>query len=124
MVKIMIIDDDRDNLFTIKETLEDLDSRYEIETVNNLMEFFELLSDNQIPDLILLDVRNSDTNVMDAYTRLRDNPKWNNIPIILMTASEDKKIKKRGSFIASDFIEKPFLIEDLKEKIDRILKIQ
>ena len=125
MAKIMIVDDDIDILFSLKESLEVLDKRYEIDTVVSGMECFEhLTEDKHIPDIILLDILMPDMNGMDVYVKLRDKPEWRDIPIIFMTATKDKKIKKRGNFIASDFIEKPFLIEDLKEKIDRILKIQ
>ena len=124
MIKIVIVDDDKDILFTLKETLEDLDNRYEIATFDNVMKFFDALTDNRIPDVILLDIVMPEMNGIDVYIKLRDRPEWCSIPIIFMTAVEDKKIKKRGDFIANDIIEKPFLVEDLKEKIDRILKIQ
>ena len=44
-----------------------------------------------------------------------------NIPIIIITARKDKVAENAGRFYAEDYIEKPFIIKDVKERINRIL---
>jgi len=56
MIKIMVVDDEPDQLFSIKKSLENFDSDYEVIGANGGEQCFELLKNGQIPDLILLDI--------------------------------------------------------------------
>ena len=44
------------------------------------------------------------------------------VPIIFLTARSDRIAKDAGGFLGDDFIEKPFKVLELKERIDKILK--
>jgi len=44
-----------------------------------------------------------------------------NIPIIIITARKDKIAENAGRFYAEDYIEKPFIIKDVKERINKVL---
>ena len=61
-------------------------------------------------------------NGWEVARKLRENLEWRKIPIIFLTAIEDETSKITGSIIGKDYIEKPFEITDLKEKIDKTLK--
>jgi CheY-like chemotaxis protein len=122
MKKIMVVDDEPDQIFTVKNVLESLGNNYEIIGANSGMSCFELLKNNQIPDLIILDIMMPKMSGWQVLEGLKENPSWTNIPIIFLTARKDKMAKQAGSFFGEYYIEKPFNREDLKEKIDEVLK--
>lgn len=120
--KIMVVDDDQNILHTLKQTLEDMDADYKVTCASSGMQCFELLENNEIPDLILLDIIMPKMNGWEVFRNLQENPLWKNIPMIFLTARTDEIAEKAGSFLASDYIKKPFDIEDLKKRIDKALK--
>jgi DNA-binding response OmpR family regulator len=41
---------------------------------------------------------------------------------VFLTARKDQVAKNAGGFLGEDYIEKPFTIPELKQRIDKILK--
>jgi CheY-like chemotaxis protein len=119
--KIMIVDDEPDQILTVKVALEDMDEKFEIISADSGMQCLELLKNNQIPDLILLDVMMPEMTGWEIYDKIKENEAWRKIPIVFLTARTDRIAKDAGNFLAEDYIEKPFNIEDLKERIDKVL---
>ena len=119
--KIIIVDDDLGVIYTVKHGMEGAGSDYEVTTVNSGKKFFELLENNQIPDIILLDIMMPEMSGWEIHQKLKENSAWKNIPIIFLTARTDRVAKNAGGFLAEDYIEKPFKIPELKERIDKIL---
>ena len=119
--KIMIVDDEPDQILTVKVALEDMDEKFEIIGADSGMQCLELLKNNQIPDLILLDVMMPEMTGWEIYDKIKENEAWRKIPIVFLTARTDRVAKNAGGFLGDDYIEKPFNIEDLKERIDKVL---
>ncbi|UCF12821.1 MAG: response regulator [Thermoplasmatales archaeon] len=122
MKKIMVVDDEQDFLFTIKDVFKSFCDEYELITAKSGIQYLKLLEDNQIPDLFLLDIMMPDVNGWEVARKLRQNLKWKNIPIIFISAIGDRTSKITPIELAEEFIEKPFNMKDLKIKIDEILK--
>ena len=120
--KVMVVDDDVGVIYTIKRGIEDIDKDYEIITVKSGEDCLKLLKDKQIPDLILLDIMMPDMSGWETYNQIRANDDWKNIPVVFLTARSDRIAKDAGGFLGDDYIEKPFKIPDLKERLDKILK--
>jgi len=118
--KIMVVDDDPDILITIRNIFER--EGYEVFTVDSGKKCYELLKNNDIPDLILLDIMMPGMSGWMLSDRLKENSSWKNIPVVFLTVRTDSFAKKAGSSLCEDYIEKPFDIEDLKKRIDKILK--
>ena len=72
------------------------------------------------PDLFLLDIRLPDGNGLELCDRLKKDPKFSNIPIILMSAHQQKTSAMLGSS-ADDFIEKPFDIDYMLQRVARLI---
>ena len=121
ITKIMIVDDLAEVTYTVKYGLEKLNPEYEVTRVESGKKCFELLNQKQIPDLILLDIMMPEMNGWEVAKLLRKNFDWKSIPIIFLTATEDETSKITGKIIGQDFIEKPFNIPDLMNKIDKVL---
>lgn len=118
--KIMVVDDDPDILITIRNIFER--EGYEVFTVDSGKKCYEMLKNNEIPDLILLDIMMPGMSGWMISDRLKENPSWKNIPVVFLTVRTDSFAKKAASSLCEDYIEKPFDIEDLKKRIDKILK--
>jgi len=86
-MKILIVDDDTDNLILIKEFLQD---DYEITLESNSEVVLQMIYESDPPfDIILLDWNMPTPDGMEILEELKQNPKfeeYSNIPIILQTA--------------------------------------
>ena len=122
MKKIMMVDDEEDQIFGIKTVLEKkYGDEYKVIPANNGAECFELLKNNELPDLILLDIMMPEMNGWQVFNKLKENPSWKDIPVVFLTARTDEIVENAGSFLGDDFIEKPVRIEELKKRIDIVL---
>ncbi len=119
--KIMIVDDNPDLLFSVKNGLEDADPEINVISVESAELCLERLKNNEIPDLILLDIMMPGINGWEMFDKLKENASWRNIPVIFLTARTDRIAKNAGQFLAEDYIEKPFEVEDLKRRIDKVI---
>ena len=120
--KIMVVDDEPDLILSVKIVLENMDDEYEVISADSGMKCLQLLKDNQIPDLILMDIMMPKMSGWEIFYRLKENQLWKNIPVVFCTARSDQMANDTGSFLGDDYIEKPFDIDDLKLRIDRVLK--
>jgi len=117
--KIMIVDDDLDILMSVKNIFEY--EGYEVMAFDSGKQCYEKLLNNQIPDLIILDIMMPGMTGWMLSDRIKENPIWQNIPIVFLTGRTDDFAKQAGNSISAEYIEKPFDIEYLKEKIENIL---
>ena len=120
--KIMVVDDDPGCLETVKQALEMLDDEYKVISVSSGIKCLELLNNDEIPDLILLDIMMPEMSGWETLKNIQQNLKWKDIPVVFLTARTDDIAQKTGSFLAEDYITKPFNIEDLQKSIDKVLK--
>ena len=120
--KIIICDDDPGVIFTVKTGIENLDPDYKITTVNSGRSCIELIEKEGVPDLLLLDIMMPEMSGWETYQKLRETHTNKELPIVFLTARTDRIAKDAGGFLAEDYIEKPFKVPELKERIDKILK--
>ncbi len=122
MKKIMLVDDEQDQIFSIKTGFEqEYPNEYEIIGVESGKKCFKLLEKSVKPDLILLDIMMPDMNGWEVFDKLRADQSWKKIPVIFITARSDDLAANAGAMIADDYIEKPIDIKDLKTRIENVL---
>ncbi len=74
------------------------------------------------PDLILLDVMMPKRDGFAVCERIRANPAWNDIRIIMLTAKGRDSERERGLALGADaYITKPFSTREAMEQIKRFL---
>jgi phosphoserine phosphatase RsbU/P len=77
------------------------------------------------PDLILLDIRMPD---MDGYTtcqHLKANPKWQDIPVIFISALDEIQDKMKAFSVgAVDYVTKPFQMEEVIARVETHLSLR
>lgn len=119
MKKIMVVDDEPDLIYTVKDALK---AEYEVIGANSGKQCLELLNKKQIPDLIILDIMMPEMSGWETYSRLKAKNIWKDIPVIFLTARTDMMARTAGGFFGDDYIEKPFNRKEFKLRIDKILE--
>ena len=117
--KIILVDDNPDVIFSVKEGLELLSKDYEVIGLQSGRECLELVK-NHVPDLVLLDIMMPGMDGWDVCAKIKSNKKTENVPIIFLTAKTDPISKGVGKLASADYIEKPFDMSDLKRRIDKV----
>lgn len=75
------------------------------------------------PDLILLDVLLPKVDGWEVLTKLRDDPRSRDIPVIMLTALSDERSKIQGlRGGADDYVTKPFSALELMARVEAVLK--
>ncbi len=117
---ILVIEDEPDINKTISYNL--LTEGFEPISAYNLLEADNWIQSNS-PDLILLDLMLPDGSGLDFCKRIKSKDKFNNIPIIILTAKDDEVDKVVGFELgADDYVTKPFSVRELILRIKAILK--
>jgi len=118
--KIMLVDDDQASRQQGRALLKDSYEVYPLPSAHKLFEVLEVF----IPDLILLDIRMPVVDGFKTLERLKSDEHYADIPVIFLTASNDKdSVIKGGGLGAVGFITKPFSADDLYDHIEKCLKV-
>lgn len=106
----------------------------ELVSYNLVREGFEVISaDNgekgiamiteQLPILVVLDLMLPGIDGLEICRRMKDNPKTQNIPIVMMTAKNDESDIILGLGVgADDYVAKPFSPKELIARIKAVLR--
>jgi len=75
------------------------------------------------PDLILLDIMLPVVDGFEVCQRIRENPEWNDIRIVLVTALGSEANVTKGLDLGADaYVTKPFSNADLVAKVKELLE--
>ena len=119
--KIMLIDDNKANLIMGKTILSELYDVYALPSADKLFEFLTHVT----PDLILLDIDMPGMNGYEAITLLKADSKYEDIPVIFVTAKSSESDEYEGLALgAIDYVAKPFTPTLLQKRIENHLLIQ
>ena len=121
MKKILAVDDDAGVLMSVKEGLNAIVSGYEIFTANDGKECLEFLKAGNKPDLIILDLMMPNMDGWEVQRKIQESKEWKDIPLVFLTAKTDEYSKRMGNIVGKEFIEKPFEITELKNRIDQLI---
>jgi CheY-like chemotaxis protein len=123
MKKILMVDDEADQIFTMKKILKTMSDQYELIGVENADKCLTLLENGEIPDLIFLDIMMPRISGWELFDEIKKNPEWKNIPIVFLTARTDEVAVNAGRFLGDAFINKPYdaneVFKVIKEKTDK-----
>jgi signal transduction histidine kinase len=116
-IKILVVDDRDDNLFSIEAILEK--DNYQIIKANSGRAALKILLQQHDFSLILMDVQMPDMNGFETATIIYERDKLKDIPIIFITAHNyDEDIIFRGYRMGGvDYIYKPINPELLRVKV-------
>ncbi|WP_020504640.1 response regulator [Lamprocystis purpurea] len=104
---LLIVDDQPENLAVLADLL---GGRYPIRAARSGVQALRISGSTPRPDLILLDIMMPEMDGFEVLHRLRANPATREIPVIFVTALDDRQAEVQGLEAgAVDFISKPFL---------------
>jgi CheY-like chemotaxis protein len=115
---ILIVDDNRNNLFTLHTLIEEHLDDVGIVEADSGMHALEILLQDKI-DLILLDVQMPEMDGFETAQMVRSRKKTQHIPIVFLTAAyKSEEFRQKGFSIgAADYLTKPI---DAPQLINRI----
>lgn len=117
---IAVIDDEPDILRLVGLHLKK--ASYNVREFADAASFMMFLQ-SEIPDLIILDLMLPDEDGFSVCRRLRQDPSYSFIPIIMLTARTQEHDKITGLDLgADDYITKPFSPRELVARVKAILR--
>lgn len=121
--KALVVDDDEELVELIRDVLE-ADGRFEVRVANNGFDA-GMMTKEYKPDIIVLDVMLPDINGKEVCQRVRTDPNMDDVRIIcisgMVEADKVDDLKKAG---ANDFMQKPFEVEKLIDRMCGLLDIE
>jgi len=119
MTKILIAEDEPDIRDLVAFTLRF--AGYEVVTCSNGEEAVEL-ANNEVPDLILLDVRMPRLTGYDACKQIKETPELKDIPVVFLSAKgQESEIQSGMDAGAEEYLLKPFAPDQLTDRVRSIL---
>ena len=120
---ILIVDDDEELVELIRDALE-ADGRFEIRVANNGFDAGMMVREYH-PDVIVLDVMLPDINGKEVCQRVRSDSSLDDVKIICISGMvEQDKIEDLKANGANEFMQKPFEVENLIERICLLLDVE
>jgi two-component system OmpR family response regulator len=120
--KVLVVDDDPEIVELFVDVL-DRDGRFEVKTANTGYDA-GVLTQEFLPDLVILDYMLPDINGNVVCQTIRKNPNFEHMKIVIVSGvvnqDEINELLRSG---ADEFVKKPFNIEKLIERIGELLTV-
>ena len=115
---LLIVEDNVELLMLMKQLLQ---QHYHVLTASNGVEALQVVQAHDI-DLIVSDVMMPEMDGNELTTRLKQDPDYSHLPIILLTAKTQEEDRNESLRIgADDYVTKPFRLGDLQVRINNII---
>ena len=120
MAKKILIADDEPNIVVSLEFLMK-QKGYDVKTVGNGEDALRSIAEFA-PDLVLLDVMMPRLSGYDVCQKMRENPAWAGIRIVMLSAKgRDIEVSKGMAVGADAYVTKPFSTSDLMAQVRALL---
>ena len=117
---ILIVDDEPSIIVPVQFLMEQ--NGYDVMVAFSGEEAMEIIAEKKV-DLILLDIMLPVIDGFEVCQRVRENPQWNKIKIILLTAlGSDANVEKGLALGADAYITKPFSNIEIVDKVKELLE--
>ncbi len=84
---------------------------------------FYIALDRAVPDLVLLDIMLPEEDGLSILSRLRADPRYRGLPVIMLTAKGTEFDKVKGLDLgADDYITKPFGVMELVARVKAVIR--
>jgi PleD family two-component response regulator len=118
--RILYVEDDPDVAGVIRLFFES--EGYEVTIAPTGEEALDLCR-SKLPDVILLDIMMPGVDGYEVCRRLRSNARTSHVPILFVTALDERSDRIAGLELgADDYITKPFDIEELRLRVQNVIK--
>ena len=120
MKTILIVEDSATTRALIRAVIEELGDFETVEAASG----FEALKMLPLQEyaLIITDINMPDINGLELINFIRSNPRYNHLPIIIVSTEKSDEDKKRGMALgATAYVTKPFKSTELQETIKKTI---
>lgn len=119
MKKVLVIEDDAPLGWLIGKILQE---KYEVIWKNDGMEALSWLSEKNLPDLIISDIKMPSLNGIELLEMINSSALYGGIPVIMLSCFEDGQNRKQCLDLgALEYMVKPFQPQVLLEKVNNVL---
>jgi putative two-component system response regulator len=119
MKKLIFIVDDNDSNLTLLSSI--VENTSNVLTMSTAQKMFSLLAKRK-PHLIFLDIEMPDMGGFETLQKLRENPEWAEIPVIMVTGWYTEEVKQRAVEMgAKNVIAKPFSVQHILDSVETAL---
>lgn len=117
--KLLIVEDNIELLMLMKQLLK---AYYHVYVASNGEEALDIIHKKDL-DLIISDVMMPVMGGYELTERVKGDPNYNHLPIILLTARTQEEDEQKALRLGADeYLTKPFRLRDLKLRIDNIIE--
>ena len=119
---ILIVEDSSTTRALIKAIIEEIGDFHTVEASSGF-DALKLLPTQEF-DLIITDINMPDINGLHLINFMKNNPKYKDLPLIIVSTERSEEDKKRGMALgAVAYITKPFKANELQEVIKQVIDI-
>jgi len=117
---VLVVDDDNMNLKMAEMILKKA-GPYKVLLAASGLQCIDILQHEPV-DLVLLDIKMPIMDGIKTLELMRKRADLKDIPVIFLTASSDREtVVKAGLMGVKDYIKKPFMPQDLRERVEKAL---
>ena len=118
-VSILIADDEPNIVLSLEFVLQE--EGYDVRVARDGVEALEAIG-QRLPDLLLLDVMLSRMSGFEVCQRIRANPHWRALRVMMLSAKGREVEVQKGLALGADaYMTKPFAINELLAEVRRLL---
>lgn len=120
MKNILVVDDSSLVRLKVKNTLRE--EGFQVTEATSGEDVLKNICNYPIFDLIIMDIILPGRNGLDTIERIKENPRYNLVPVMILSVSNDKEnVLKAIEMGAIDFLVKSFDKEELLARVQKIL---
>lgn len=120
MARLLVIDDTDDIRLLLHAVLKR--AGFEVTEAANGGQAFDILRIDKGFDAIVLDIQMPDMDGWEVLGRIRGDPEFAHIPVILCTVKSQLDDSRRGYELGADgFLKKPFSIAQVPDEVNAVL---
>ncbi len=122
MIKILIVDDDKNFIDTLDDSFKMKDTNAEVMVAKSAKEGLDALA-KSIPSIIILDVQLPDMHGIEFLKIIKESKKFKDVPVVFISAKYTEPSDRADAMLngASSFFSKPVDIDILWTEIKYLL---
>jgi len=122
-VRVLLVDDDPDELDLFLAAAEQSSCSIEVLHCSHSKEIYECLQQDPQPDIILLDHNLSDISGLDCLRAIRQKKEYDEIPVVMYSTSRDKTLIDLSYKSHADrYFVKPSNFDSIRKFIELLCK--